>query len=109
MPSSARQCELNGCAFNGVGIGPQAAAMGLDNFPTDRQCHACALRFGGIERLENAIGLLRGDSDTRITHRNQQLTFRGFLRGDGQVTDIKSTLIPINSVLQKVSFIVYPP
>src|SRR2546423_13750489 len=86
MPSPVGQYELKGCGASGVGARPQSAAMRFDNLPTDRQSHAGALRFGGEERLENAIGSIRGDSNTRITHGNQQLTIRGLLRSDGQFT-----------------------
>ena len=57
-PSLARQCQLKDRTPSGVAVRPQAAAMRLDDPPTDRQSHAGALRFGGEECVENALGLI---------------------------------------------------
>jgi hypothetical protein len=57
-PSLAGQYQLKDRTPSGVAARPQAAAMRLDDPPTDRQSHAGALRFGGEECVENALGLI---------------------------------------------------
>src|SRR3984893_4291289 len=82
----AGQRELKRRATSHIGARPQAAAMRLDDPPTDGQSHAGSLRFGGEERLENAFGFLSRKPDARVTHRNQELTIFGSLRRDAQFT-----------------------
>jgi len=62
------QSELEGRPSVFIGYRPQFSAVRLDNRTTDRQSHAQPLRFGRIERSENAIETLRIESWARISH-----------------------------------------
>jgi hypothetical protein len=57
-PSLAGQYQLKDRTPSDVAGRPQAAPMRFDDPPTDRQSHAGALRFGGEECVENALGLI---------------------------------------------------
>jgi hypothetical protein len=48
--------------------------MRLNDRPTDGQPHASPVILGRKECPENLVGQLRGQSDTRIADRDQQLT-----------------------------------
>src|SRR5271165_3981298 len=84
--SLAGQCELKDGTPFCVGARPQAAAMRLDDPPTDGQSHTGALRFCREECVENALGLIDRKTDARITHRNLELAMLGPFRCDGQFT-----------------------
>ena len=61
------QCELKRCATRGVGGGPQAAAMRLNDRSTDGQAHAGSIILGREECLEDLVCLLRRESTTGVT------------------------------------------
>jgi hypothetical protein len=64
------QGELKSCtAFGGVGD-PQAAAMRLNDRPTDGQPHTSSVILCGKKCLEDLVCLLRGQSNTVITDRD---------------------------------------
>jgi len=58
IPATDRQ-ELKRRTFVGIRCRPEPPAVRLDNRATNRQSHAHALRFGGIERGEYVIDTLR--------------------------------------------------
>src|ERR1700741_2364261 len=82
-----RQDEVKSCAPSGGAGGPQAAAMRLNDRPTDRQPHTGPLIFGRKECLENLFRLLWGQSHARIADRDQQLTVADF-RLDGKLAPV---------------------
>ena len=61
MISVIRQSELKYGAVRLVRPRPQPAAMGIDDRPADRQPHADAGGFCGVECLENALQMRRID------------------------------------------------
>jgi len=68
-------------ALRGVGCGPQATAVRLDNGAADGQAHAGALRFGGKEGIEYPIGYessfferTSAMGQSMCTHRRQPAT-----------------------------------
>src|SRR5258707_9159947 len=71
--------------------GPQAAAMRLNDRPTDGQPHTSPVILGRKECPEDLVGLLRGQSHAGIADRDQQLTIAGF-RLDGKLTSATSFL-----------------
>ena len=72
------QGELKSCAASGAAGGPQAAAMRLDDGATDGQPHTGPVILGRKECLEDLLRLLRGESRSGITDRDQQLTIADF-------------------------------
>jgi len=78
------QGELKSCAARGVVGSPQAAAMRLNDRPTDGQPHTGPVILGRKESLEDLFRLLRRQSHTGIADRDQQLAIAG-LRLDGKL------------------------
>ena len=70
IPATDRQ-ELKRRTFVGIRCRPEPPAVRLDNRATNRQSHAHALRFGGIERGEYVIDTLRIQPRARISHCDQ--------------------------------------
>ena len=66
IPATDRQ-ELKRRTFVGIRCRPEPPAVRLDNRATNRQSHAHALRFGGIERGEYVIDTLRIQPRARIS------------------------------------------
>ena len=62
------------------------AAMRLNDPPADAQSHAKPMHFGCEERVEDTLGFVDRESDTRIAHRNHWPTIIASLRRHGQVT-----------------------
>ena len=65
------QGEPKFCATGFVRLCPQPAPMGIDDGPADRQPHAHAAGFGGVEGLENTIEMFRIDPWPGIAHRHE--------------------------------------
>src|SRR5260370_19852394 len=95
------QGELESCTAPGGAGGPQAAAMRLNDRPTDGQPHTSPLIFGRKECLEDLFCLLRGQSHTGIADRDQQLTIAGF-QLDGKLTSACRFLHGIDAVEHEV-------
>src|SRR5467141_4643606 len=96
-----RQGELKGCATGGVSVGPQAAAMRLNDRPTDGQPHTSPVILGRKECLEDLLRLLLRQSHAGIAHRNQQLTVAGF-RLDGEFTSATRFLHGVDAVEHEI-------
>jgi hypothetical protein len=60
MRGSRRQGEVEGRAATAVAVGPNPAAMRLDDRLTDCQAHAAALRLRRKECVEYLVGLAHG-------------------------------------------------
>src|SRR5467141_4618706 len=96
-----RQGELKGCATGGVSVGPQAAAMRLNDRPTDGQPHTSPVILGRKECREDLVRLLRGQSHTGIADRDQQLTIADF-RLDSKLTSATRFLHGVDAVEHEV-------
>ena len=72
---SGRQGELENCAPALVRHGQNPASVPFDDLLADRQPNAVAGIFGaGVEAVENdehVLGMLRGDADAVVGHREQ--------------------------------------
>src|SRR5690606_32468721 len=79
-----RQNELHNRPARWVGAGPQAAAVGIDDRAADRQPHAHAGGLGGVERSEQQVGMVFGESWPPVAHRHAH-TARLALGADEQV------------------------
>src|SRR5437763_1479872 len=97
----SRKCELKCCASAGVVGDPQAAAMRLNDRPTNGQPHTGPLILGCKECPEDLVRLLRGQSHSGIPDRDQQLTIAGF-RLDGKLTSARRFLHSIDAVEHEV-------
>ena len=95
------QGELKSCAPAGGAGGPQAAAMRLNDRPTNGQPHTSPVILGRKECLEDLVPLLRGQSHAGIADRDQQLTVVGF-RLDGKLTSATRFLHGIDAVEHEV-------
>src|SRR5260370_11573260 len=95
------QGELKSCTSPGGAGGPQAAAMRLNDRPTDRQPHTSSVILGGKKCPENLVRLLRRQSHTSIADRDQQLSISGF-RLDGKLTSASRSLDSIDAVEHEV-------
>src|ERR1700730_6832756 len=95
------QGELKGCGTSGGSVGPQEAAMRLNDRPTDGQPHANPLILGSKECPEDLVRLLRAQSRTGIADRDQQLTMVGF-RLDGKLTSATRFLHGIDAIEHEV-------
>jgi len=80
-PGTGKREAKSGAASR-VGCGPQAAAVGLDDRPADREPHARALSLGAEERVKDLVRLLRRNAHSCIRDRNQQLTTSGHQGSD---------------------------
>ena len=63
-------------------VGPDTAAVRLDDGLADRQAHAAALRLGGEERIKDLIGFARRQPGAGVVDRNLDLTVLPQLRFD---------------------------
>src|SRR5271166_5852983 len=64
-----RQSELKGRAVSGgIGRGPYPSAVRFDDRTANRQSQAYAVLFGGEERVEQTIRVLRIDADAGVPH-----------------------------------------
>src|SRR6266849_6978701 len=88
------------CAAGRVVGSPQAAAMRLNDRPTDGQPHTSPVILGGKECLEDLFRLLRGQSHTGVADGDQQLTTLAHLRLDRKFTS--SVLHGLDSVEDEV-------
>src|ERR1700758_1061849 len=76
--------ETKACAAR-TGIGsPQAAAMRFHNGSADPKSHSRAVWFGGKERIEDLVCLLRWQSHASIADGDQELLIFRSLRFDGE-------------------------
>jgi hypothetical protein len=60
------QCAQKCGTGTGIRCRPKAPAMRLHNGATDLQSHAHAVRFGGVERIEESVYCFRTKADTAI-------------------------------------------
>src|SRR6266446_6359715 len=65
------QSEFKNRSLGSSGPGRQTTAMGFDNRTADGQSHSNPPRFGGKERLEDAVGILRIKSFPGILNLDQ--------------------------------------
>ncbi len=68
-----------------MGGSPQAAAMRFNDRAADPKSHACAVSFGGKERIEDLVPVLRGKSHAGIAHGHKGLLVFSPLRLDDQL------------------------
>lgn len=73
--------DLEGGAFVGLALDSDGTAMFLDDAPGDEQSQAGAVRFGGEERLEQALHILGRDADAVIFDGKLEVRDVGGLRG----------------------------
>src|SRR5258705_10565744 len=64
----SRRNEAKDSATWHVGARPQSSVMRFDNRPADRQPKPQTARFRGVESLEHAVKIRRGEAWTRISH-----------------------------------------
>jgi len=95
------QGEPKSCTPPGGAGGPQAAAMRLNDRPTDGQPHTSPVILGRKKCPEDLVGLLRRQSHTSIADRDQQLSISGF-RLDGKLTSASRSLHGIDAVEHEV-------
>src|SRR5260370_32554507 len=72
------QGEPKSCTPPGGARGPQAAAMRLNDRPTDGQPHTRPLILGRKKCPEDLVGLLRRESPTRIACRHPPFDISSF-------------------------------
>src|ERR1700730_4339586 len=95
------QGELKSCASPGGTGSPQMPAMRLNDRPTDRQPHTGPLILGRKECFEDLFRLLRWQSHTGISDRDEHLPVVGF-RLDGKLTFASQSFHGIDAVEHEV-------
>src|SRR5580698_4275846 len=68
----------------GVTVGPDPAALRFDDRLADGEAHAAALRFRCEERVEDALGVARGQPGSCVFYRDLDVAVLTQLRVDGQ-------------------------
>src|ERR1700680_4895773 len=95
------QGELKSCTPPGGAGGPQAAAIRLNDRPTDGQPHTSPIILGRKKCPEDLVRLLRGQSHAGIADRDQHLSIAGF-RLNGKLTSASRFLHGIDAVEHEV-------
>jgi len=88
-------------ARSGIGCGPEAAAMRLDDGTTNGQAHPDAIRLRRIKCIEHLVRL-GAQADARITHRDQQVSTIRAVRLDGNFTCGTQPLYGLDAIEREV-------
>jgi hypothetical protein len=82
----AGQNELKYGASRLVCLCPQAAPVGVDDGPANRQSHPDPAGLRGVESVKNALAAFRINARPRIAHRDKDAACPAFLCADQQLS-----------------------